>query len=334
MAAAIWTGDIGETPLRAQAPDVHGPDGRVSSSLIGRSEFLRELDAFLPKVAGSDCNVLINGETGTGKELVAQAIHVASDRRERPLVAVNCAAMPDSLVESELFGFERGAFTNATHSQPGKFEIAADGTIFLDEIGEMNLTAQAKLLRAVACREVQRLGARSPSAFRARLIAATNQDLDRLIADGRFRADLFYRLNVVSIHMTPLRDRPEDIPDLIEHFLNAAPARARGLVEGFAGDTLALLLRYPWPGNVRELRNLVEAVLVAAPDGLVQPDNLPKHFKKQMERHAAGGPGSERLRLIEALRAANWNKSEAARTMHWSRMTLYRKMAKYRLEHA
>src|SRR5688500_14836412 len=233
MAATMWTRDIGETRVPAQAHEMPGQQARASSFLIGRSAFLRELDAFLPKVAASDCNVLITGETGTGKELVAQAIHSAGDRRGRPMVALNCAAMPDSLVESELFGFERGAFTNATHSQPGKFEMAADGTIFLDEVGEMNLTAQAKLLRAVACREVQRLGARRPTEFRARLIAATNQDLDSLVAEGRFRADLFYRLNVVSIHMTPLRDRPEDLPDLIEHFLNAVPPRVRGLVEGF-----------------------------------------------------------------------------------------------------
>lgn len=318
-------------PEQSRVRDRTAAHTRPASPLIGCSNFLLELDEFLPKVASSDCNVLVTGETGTGKELVAASIHRLSVRSERPFVAVNCAAMPETLVESELFGFDRGAFTHASQSQPGKFELAADGTIFLDEIGEMNLAAQAKLLRAVECREILRIGGRRPQPLRARLIAATNQDLDDLVKEGRFRADLFFRLNVVAIHMAPLRDRPEDIPPIVDHLLAASAARTRSVVEGFSSETMAMLLRYAWPGNVRELRNLVEAVLVAAPARRVRPEDLPEQFRRRMQLQSPNGAAGERQRLIEALTATNWNKSEAARSMHWSRMTLYRKMAKFQL---
>lgn len=297
---------------------------------IGCSGFAAHLHSYLPKVAARDCNVLITGETGTGKELVAECIHRLSARRAAPWVALNCAALPEALAESELFGYERGAFTGAHQSRPGKFEMAMGGSIFLDEIGELPLSGQAKLLRVLESRETTRIGGQRPQPMRARIIAATNQEADKLVREGRFRADLFYRLNVVRIHVPPLRERPEDVPLLLDH-LARGNREERGplLPHGFAPVAVTELSRYPWPGNVREMRNLVESLAVLDPLGPIGELDLPSQFR---ESPAGANPENEsRVQLASALAATNWNKSEAARRLSWSRMTVYRKLQKFGL---
>jgi DNA-binding NtrC family response regulator len=305
------------------------PAGR----LVGRSEGIRELRQFLPQVAASECNVLITGETGTGKELVAEAIHEGSPRHGRKMLAINCAAIPDSLLESEFFGYERGAFTGAYGTQRGKLQEAAGGTVFLDEIGEMSLYGQAKLLRVLESREIQRLGSRRSVAFDARIVAATNTDLERLAEEGRFRLDLYFRLNVVRLQIPPLRERKEDIPTLLDHFVRELNCKLGMSVEGFAPEALAMLLGHEWRGNVRELRNLVEAIYVTRPGRQIGPMDFPDHFRKTFERERLRGEGnSDRDRLLATLEATNWNKTETARRLQWSRMTVYRKMTRLKLE--
>ncbi|MCC6539701.1 MAG: sigma 54-interacting transcriptional regulator [Bryobacterales bacterium] len=316
--------------LRKQTAE-RGPDWPVGvDRFIGCSGFAAHLHSYLPKVAARDCNVLITGETGTGKELVAECIHRLSARRAAPWVALNCAALPEALAESELFGYERGAFTGAHQSRPGKFEMAMGGSIFLDEIGELPLSGQAKLLRVLESRETTRIGGQRPKPMRARIIAATNQEADKLVREGRFRADLFYRLNVVRIHVPPMRERPEDVPLLLDH-LARGNREERGplLPHGFAPAAVTELSRYPWPGNVREMRNLVESLAVLDPPGPIGALDLPSQFR---ESSAGANPESEsRIQLASALAATNWNKSEAARLLSWSRMTVYRKLQKFGL---
>lgn len=298
--------------------------------LVGESAHVRHLRSYLPQVAAADCGVLITGETGTGKELVAESIHRLGPRRDSPWVALNCAALPESLLESELFGFERGSFTGATQSRAGKFELAQNGSIFLDEIGELPLSGQAKLLRVIEAREVARIGGRQAVPVRARLIAATNQEADRLIKEGLFRADLFYRLNVVRIHVPPLRERPEDVPPLLDHLACGTRQAEPMLPYGFAADAIGLLCRYAWPGNVREMRNLVESLAVLRPTRPVSAVGLPEHIRREPAGKRSAAEDT-RAQLASALAAANWNKSEAARRLHWSRMTVYRKLHEFNL---
>jgi two-component system response regulator HydG/two-component system response regulator AtoC len=300
------------------------------SKLIGRSPQLRELREYIRKVAQAECNVLILGETGTGKELVAELIHETSPRRQSPFMCINCAAIPDTLLESELFGFERGAFTGAYASREGKLRQAQRGTVFLDEVGDMSPSTQAKLLRVIESREVQSLGGRSPARLDVRFIAASNQDLEAMVQEKDFRQDLFYRLSVTSIRTPPLRERKEDIPGLLHHFIAEFGRRCRAQVTGVTARCLAALVSYPWPGNVRELRNLAEAIFVEVTAGAIDLDHLPEGFLRRLEA-AATAPASERDRILSALLSTNWNKSSAAQQLHWSRMTLYRKMAKHRL---
>jgi len=300
--------------------------------LLGRSRSMRELRDYLPQVAASECNVLITGETGTGKELVAEAIHAGSQRCHSRMLAVNCAAIPDSLLESEFFGYERGAFTGAHGSQRGKLEEATGGTVFLDEIGEMSLHGQAKLLRVLESKEIQRLGSRRSASFDARIVAATNMDLEQMAEEGRFRLDLYFRLNVVRLQIPPLRERKEDIPLLVDHFIRELNQQLRLDVEGFTADALALLLGHEWRGNVRELKNLVEAIFVARPGRHIGPTDFPGHFRKTLDRERLRGEGdSDRDRLLAVLEATNWNKTETARRLKWSRMTVYRKMHRLHL---
>jgi transcriptional regulator with PAS, ATPase and Fis domain len=296
-------------------------------TMIGRSPPMLEINAYLPKLAGTDSTVLITGETGTGKELAAEIIHRTSPRRRKAMVCVNCTALPESLVESELFGYERGAFTGAEVLTAGKLELAEGGTVFLDEIGDMNPFAQAKILRAIERKEVHRLGGKQAIPLDIRIIAATNHDLECLVRQGVFRKDLYYRLNVARVHIPPLRDRKEDIPPLLDHCLRELNHRFGRKVEGFSEDAFDRLLCHDWPGNVRELKNLIEAIFINLSSRSIGLVDLPRHFLSQIEE-ANALPQNERDRVLSALLTTNWNKSKAAQKLHWSRMTLYRKLAK------
>ena len=296
--------------------------------MVGESQPMREILAYIEKVAPTDSTVLLTGETGTGKEVAAELIHGHSARRHKPFVCINCVAIPDSLLESELFGYERGAFTGAEVLREGKLKLADGGTAFFDEIGDMTPTNQSKILRAIETKEVHRLGGRGGVPLNIRVIAATNRDLERLVAEDKFRKDLYFRLNVARIHLPPLRDRKEDIPALLDHYTRESNRRLGLGIEGFTEETLEFLLRYPWPGNVRELKNLIEAIFVNSPSLRITCADLPEQFQRRLNE-AEGLPRDERERLLSALFATNWNKSRAAQKLHWSRMTVYRKMTKY-----
>jgi DNA-binding NtrC family response regulator len=298
--------------------------------LIGDSAPMREIKAYIKQVAATDSHVLITGETGTGKELVAELIRHNSPRRQQPFVCINCAAIPDTLLESELFGHEKGAFTGANAASEGKLKLADGGAIFFDEIGDMSPYAQAKILRAIESREMYRLGGKRPIALNVRVIAATNQNLEQLVAEEKFRKDLYFRLNVARIHLPPLRERREDIVPLCHHYLRQLNQRFGRRVEGFTDEVLACLLRHDWPGNVRELKNLLEAILVKGPAQRIAIADLPTPFRMQC-RDVDGAPQQERERLLSALFSTNWNVSKAAQQLRWSRMTLYRKLEKYHI---
>jgi DNA-binding NtrC family response regulator len=316
------------TATRASLPSA--PDHLQEVLMIGESAPMQHLKAYLEKVAVTDCNVLITGETGTGKELAAALIHHHSPRCQQPLMCINCAAIPDSLIESELFGHERGAFTGAHAAQAGMLQRAAGSTVFLDEVGDMSPYAQAKILRAVEHKEVQRLGGQRSIPLNIRLIAATNQDLAHLVALGTFRKDLYFRLNVVHVHLPPLRERKEDLLLLCTDCIRECNGRFGRHVEGLTEEALTCLLGYDWPGNVRELKNVIEAAFVNLPARHITLLDLPEPFRRWGET-AAGETQVERDRVLDALFATNWNKRKAAQKLHWSRMTLYRKMAKYHI---
>ena len=250
--------------------------------MIGESKCMREIKNYLHKVAPTDSNVLITGETGTGKELAAGLIHLKSPRYKNPFVCINSAALPETLIESELFGYDRGAFTGAIVEKPGKFELADSGTVFLDEIGDMNHYAQAKILRIIENREFFHLGGKRPVSFNARIIAATNKEPELLIEEKRLRDDLYYRLNVARIHLPPLRERKEDIPSLISHAAKRLNHRFDRNILGLTDDAMASLLRYDWPGNIRELFNLLEAVYINLPSRQIDFIDLPKPIQKQI----------------------------------------------------
>ena len=296
----------------------------AQNEIIGETSQVQDLRAITAKIAPANCNVLITGETGTGKELVAQMIHRNSLRKRNVFISLNCAAIPDSLLESELFGYERGSFTGASAASKGKLQQADKGTIFLDEIGDMNLLAQAKILRVIDTRHVQPIGSNGGVDVDVRIISATNQNLEELIRMGRFRADLYHRLNVVQIRIPPLRERKSDIPILLTYYI--AQFQRTSIRSDFSKDSLALLMDYDWPGNVRELRNTVESTLLTSPQ-LIEPCHLPPALRLD----TAGRAPSELSRLLGALSDARWNKSKAAKSLRWSRVTLYRKMAKYHL---
>lgn len=302
----------------------------TTDPMIGSSKSIGQLKLYLAKVAATDSNVLITGETGTGKELAAEMLHRLSPRRAKPMIPVNCAAIPATLAESELFGYERGAFTGADTSRDGKFQLAKGGTVFLDEIGDMDVTSQAKLLRAIETKEVFRLGAKASLQVDVRIIAATNQDPEQLVHENRFRKDLYFRLNVARVHLIPLRERKEDIPVLVEMSIRDLNRRFGYQVEGCTAAVWAMLDRYDWPGNVRELKNLMEATFIGLGSRVICVEDLPEAFRRHLEALDLS-PADERQRLLSALSATNWNKSRAAKALRWSRMTLYRKIAKYHL---
>jgi two-component system, NtrC family, response regulator AtoC len=261
--------------------NVHGVADGEKPPFVGQSQAMRQIHEIIAKVADSPSTVLITGESGTGKELVAQALQLGSSRRDKPLIKVNCAAIPKDLVESELFGYEKGAFTGAVGSKPGRFELADGGTLFLDEIGEVPVEMQVKLLRALQESEFERVGGIKTIRVDVRLIAATNRDLKALIADGKFREDLYYRLAVVPVSLPPLRDRKEDIPLLVQHFIEKYDKRLGKKVERMEDEALHVLLGYSWPGNIRELENLMERSVLFADGGVILASSLPDSLRER-----------------------------------------------------
>lgn len=311
--------------------------------LVGNSEPIRQVLDFVRKVADSDSTVMIQGESGTGKELVARMLHFNSFRKDRPLVPVNCGAIPENLLESELFGHEKGAFTGATHTRMGRFELANGGTIFLDEIGEMSLPLQVKLLRVLQERAFERVGGNRTIQVDVRIVAATNQDLEKLVEEKRFRQDLFYRLNVIPIVIPPLRERRSDIPLLIDHFLTRFNQAKHTAVPGLEPDTLRLLTEYDWPGNIRELENMIERLVVLKKQGMLTVTDLPEkiyrrpaaapELKDQFIRFNEDGINLSReveqyenQLIVEALRKANGVTTRAAQLLHLNRTTLVEKL--------
>ena len=299
--------------------------------LMGASPAISAIRVYLNKLAVSNAAVLITGETGTGKERVARILHDASPRHLHRFVAINCAAIPDGLVESELFGHERGAFTGATTTTKGHFAEADGGTLFLDEIGEMSLAVQAKLLRVIEAREVQPVGGRRAVPVNVRIISATNQTIETLVACGQFRADLYYRLNVARVTLPSLKDRPEDIPLLFRNLVDELNQHYQRVVGAPDTQLLQCMMAHDWPGNVRELRNLVESIFVDPPPDTIAVEDLPPMFREMFTRYQVL-PSTERDQLLACLKTAKWNKVQTAKSMNWSRMTLYRKLAKYQIK--
>jgi len=334
-----------------------GQHVRRYTEIIGRGQLMQELQIVIGKVADAPSTVLIQGESGTGKELVATALHEKSLRRERAFIKINCAAIPRELVEAELFGFERGAFTGAVNSKPGRFELADGGTLFLDEIGEIPMEMQVKLLRAIQESEFERVGGVKTTKVEVRLIAATSRDLTKEIAAGRFREDLYYRLNVVPIQLPPLRERREDIPLLVEHFREKYNARLKKNVVRIEDDALACLAAYSWPGNIRELENVLERTILFAEGGTIRAQDLPAALRVPsapslpaldlalhgLQPGAAGLPGPlkevvksqvqaiERDLIVRGLEVTEGNVTRTARLLKISRKSLQMKMKEFGL---
>lgn len=300
-------------------------------NIITKSPKMQRLIELIKIVGKSNATVLITGESGTGKELVARAIQSQSSRHNKPFITISCAALPESLLESELFGHEKGSFTGAYTQKKGKFEFANGGTIFLDEIGEMSANIQVHLLRVLEEKEFTRVGGNEPIRVDVRVISATNKDLRKAIEKQEFREDLYYRLNVVNIELPPLRERKEDVPLLAEHFLNKFAADNRKEVTGFSPDAMEFLLDYDWPGNVRELENAIERAVILAKDSIITVADLPQE-NLSLVRLASTGKNLkevEKNHVLNVLRKAGGNYSEAARILGISRMTLYNKAKEY-----
>ncbi|MFL5397251.1 MAG: sigma-54-dependent transcriptional regulator [Myxococcales bacterium] len=329
------------------------PEGsaRRYTEIVGKGPRMQELQQIIAKVADAPSTVLIQGESGTGKELVATALHEMSARRERPFIKINCAAIPRELVEAELFGFEKGAFTGAVQSKPGRFELADGGTLFLDEIGEIPVEMQVKLLRAIQESEFERVGGVKTTKVEVRLVAATSRDLGKEIAAARFREDLYYRLNVVPIFLPPLRERREDIPLLVEHFREKYNARLRKNVEKIEDDALTCLMAYSWPGNIRELENVLERTILFAEGPHIRLQDLPPSLRKAavespppvQESASSGPPGPlkeivkeqvqaiERDLIVRGLEVTGGNVTRTARLLKISRKSLQMKMKEFGL---
>ncbi|MGO8734555.1 MAG: sigma-54-dependent transcriptional regulator [Terriglobia bacterium] len=317
----------------------NAPTEAVASGIIGHSPLMQHVYKLIGQVAGSDVTVLVRGESGTGKELVVNAIHHNSPRAQGPFVKVNCASIPDTLLESELFGHEKGAFTNALYRRIGRFEEANHGTLFLDEIGDFAPALQAKLLRAIQERTIERLGSNTPIQVDIRLVTATSRNLEEAVSEGNFREDLYYRLNVVTITLPPLRERRQDIPALVQHFLNRG-----GRQRSITTDALGKLCDYHWPGNVRELENTIERALVLAKNGVITELEIelsPRETPRSTSWTEAvpldrGWKSSvealEKSLLVRALQQAGGNKAKAAELLSIHRRLLYDKMREYGLE--
>lgn len=309
----------------------------LETKIIGCSASMCELLEMIGYVAPTEATVLIYGESGTGKELVAETLHINSERRNGPFVKVNCAALAESLLESELFGHEKGAFTGADKKREGKFVQANGGTLFLDEIGDTSQAMQVKLLRVLQEKELQRVGGEETLSIDVRVIAATNRDLEKEVAEGNFREDLYYRLNVVMIPVPPLREREDDIPELVGHFVDRFAAKNRRNVESISEECMDLLVSYPWPGNVRELENAVErGIILMRGEQLTEkslPLTLQDYGKKEKVKQNSELPSTlfeaEKMMILQTLDETGGNKSEAARRLGITRKTLQNKLQKY-----
>lgn len=328
-----------EQSLRQSAP----PPEPGEASFVGRSRLMRELSEQIARAAAGSATVLIHGETGTGKELVARAIHQKSARAEKPFIRLNCAAVPDSLLESELFGYERGAFTGAANRKPGRVELAQGGSLFLDEIGDVPLLTQVKLLRILQERELERLGGVETIKVDVRFVSATHRDLEAMVQARQFRQDLFFRLNVIPLRVPPLRDRPEDIPELAMQFARSASAANGRVCIELASDAIELLREQDWPGNVRELEHFMERLVVFCEGRVVERGDILREqercrgYRKPVSESEAIRTngfarldeqvrGAERDAIVEALKSARNNRSLAARLLGVSRRTLYNKL--------
>ncbi|MHC1726706.1 MAG: sigma-54-dependent transcriptional regulator [Syntrophobacteraceae bacterium] len=318
--------------------------GFQAAEMTGQSPAMRKLLEMVALVAPAEATVLITGESGTGKGLVARTIHANSSRKEKPLVEVNCAAIPENLIESELFGHEKGAFTGADKQRKGRFSMAHGGTLFLDEIGELPLPMQAKLLRVIQEGEIQRVGSDSSIPVDVRLVAATNRKIEKMVSDGAFREDLYYRLNVFALHVPPLRERVEDIPALAQTFLMRFSKKNRKAIRGVTPQAMDLLLRYAWPGNVRELENAMERAVILLQGEYLSPAELPMPLQTLAQKDEADDPclslpddreknvslaDIEKETILQKLREAGGNKSEAARRLGITRRTLKLKLKRY-----
>ncbi len=310
------------------------------TNLIGKSSALQRVQDLIKRAAASDATVLVLGENGTGKELVARSIHQQSGRHDGPFVPIACSALSESLLESELFGHEKGSFTGAIGQKIGKFEAAQGGTVFLDEIGEISLSTQVKLLRVLQEREFERVGGTERVKVDIRVIAATNRDLKRAIQEGRFREDLYYRLNVIVIETPPLREREGDMPILVQYFLDRMRSKRTTHFEGITDEALQIMQRYRWPGNVRELENVIERIVTLNDDAKIKPEHLPGELMGQSPSQTPslfvlprGGvlESVEKDMILKVLQESNFNKKQAASRLGISRPTLYQKIRKYRL---
>ena len=303
--------------------------------LVWRSDAMKKVNDAIETVAPTDATVLITGESGTGKEVVARAIHSLSTRRFHPMVPVHCGALTETLLESELFGHEKGAFTGAQYRKKGKFEIAEGGTVFLDEIGDISLKTQTDLLRVLQEREIVRVGGNQPIKVDFRVVAATNKDLEKLIEDGHFRPDLFYRLNVFRIELPPLRDRKEDIPLLVTHFVKKFAEQMNKRITRVASPAMTLLQQYPWPGNVRELENAVERAMVVAQEPELRETDFSLKAKAAAvsSTNGTGTPRKlediEKEHILHVLEETNWNQTRAAELLDIDRVTLHHKIKRY-----
>lgn len=304
-------------------------------NIIGESHEMKKVYSLVEKVADSDSTVLILGESGTGKELIATTIHYQSKRKDKPLIKVNCAAMPEGLIESELFGHEKGAFTGAIKRKPDRFELASGGTIFLDEIGDIPLSTQSKILRVIQERQFERVGGTETLNVDVRIIAATNRNLEEEVKRGNFREDLYYRLNVIPITLPPLRNRKEDIPYLIDFFLDKCKNKLSRNIS-FSKDAIDALLAYDYPGNIRELENIVERCVTLSTSDTIQKDDLPPFIVKKPDNKYLSlsdiAAEAEKEHIIRILKTTKGNKTRAAEMLGISRKTLWEKMNAYRIE--
>jgi len=299
--------------------------------IVSKSDKMLQLFNVLPSIAQSDSTVLIEGESGTGKELVARALHNLSYRKDGPIVAVNCGALPDTLLESELFGYKAGAFTDARKDKPGRFAMAQTGTIFLDEITDISPALQVRLLRVIQERTYEPLGATQSVQADVRIVTATNRDLEKLVKTGKFREDLYYRINVVRIKLPPLRERKEDIPLLINHFIRRFNNLKKKLITDISPDALAILMSHDYPGNIRELENIIEHAFVLCRGTVINIDNLPENIRPKETKPLAKLTSMDDLEAVyisEALKKNNWNRKKTAQELGIHKTTLWRKMKK------
>jgi len=314
--------------ILAEKEGVSGPP-----QIIGETQRMKEVLEMIRRVSQSDAPVLLLGESGTGKELMARAIHYQSPRREGPFVVMNCAAIPENLIESELFGHEKGAFTDAKEGRRGKFELAHRGTLFMDEIADLSLSTQAKILRFLQFKELERVGGGKTIRVDVRFIAATNKDLRKEVREGRFREDLYYRINVIPVYIPPLRERREDIPLLVDHFIRRFSERERRSIKGITPQALRRLMDYPWPGNVRELENVIERMVTLCRGEFLREDDLPEELSLKGELPSEGNLPQreeelERRMILDALKKANFVQTKAAKILGISRRVLKYKMDK------